>query len=52
VSGGVKVQSAATAFVDASDTAPNKTAGITPVRDIKSGLMTLIDFLLLLLKFF
>jgi hypothetical protein len=36
VSGGVKVQSAATAFVGATDTAPNTIAGITPDKDINS----------------
>src|ERR1700730_8294406 len=46
VSGWVKVQSAATAPVGASDTAPNKTAGIAPDRHINSRLYALIDFLL------
>src|ERR1700757_3248144 len=46
VSGGVKVQSAATAPVGTSDTAPNKTAGIAPDRHIQRQLWTLIEFLL------
>jgi hypothetical protein len=46
VSGWVKVQSAATAPVGASDTAPNKTAGTAPDRHIDSQLYALIGFLL------
>jgi hypothetical protein len=46
VSGWVKVQSAAMAPVGASDTAPNKTAGIAPDRHINNRLYALIDFLL------
>jgi hypothetical protein len=52
VSGWVKVQSAATAPVGASDTAPNKTAGIAPGRHIHNQRYALIDFLLLLFQIF
>jgi hypothetical protein len=46
VSGWAKVQSAATASVGASDTAPNKTAGIAADRHIDSQLCAFIEFLL------
>jgi hypothetical protein len=46
------VQSAATAPVGASDTAPNKTAGIAPGRHINNQLYALIDFLLSLFQTF
>src|ERR1700675_251490 len=52
VSGGLKVQSAAMAPVGASDTAPNKTAGIAPDRHINLQLYALIDFLLSLFQTF
>jgi hypothetical protein len=52
VSGWVKVQSAATAPVGASDTAATKTAGIVPDRYINSEVYVLIDFLLVLFQFF
>jgi hypothetical protein len=52
VSGGVKVQSPATAPVDASDTAPNTMAGIAPGRHINGQLYALIDFLLLFSQIF
>src|ERR1700726_471895 len=52
VSGWLKVQSAAMAPVGASDTAPNKTAGIAPDRHINKQLYALIDFLLSLFQTF
>jgi hypothetical protein len=51
VSGWAKVQSAATAPVGASDTAPNKTAGIAPDRHIDRRPYAVIDFLLSLFNF-